>query len=225
MNRDPSSFMGQFGARSRGRFSYCFAPIYNNYQQPQMFLRFGDDIPHHNLKYRTPLIQGPLSRYYLDLKAISVDEAELKINSSVFQLREDGLGGSFINSGSRDTWLIDVAYREFERELIETMIYRYPTMEVSRRSGTLWFIQPERGVRTKFPEVTFLFANNAKFVIKPEAYMSGLKQPMSRHYLLLIFPSDKSTVLGARQQVNHRIIYDIANSELQFEPRNCIHNN
>ncbi|KAK9716118.1 hypothetical protein RND81_06G212100 [Saponaria officinalis] len=221
MNRDPSSFMGQRGARLGDRFSYCFTPMLSHYQQPQMFLRFGADIPRVNLMYRTPLIQGPDSHYYLDLQAITVGHAELRINPSVFQLREDGLGGTYINSGSRDTWLIDVAYREFGRELRHTMALRYPKMKAFRQGGLLCFTQ-SKGVRTVFPVVKFHFANGADFVIKQEAYVKDFG---SVGLCSLIVPSDKSTVLGARQQVDHRIIYDIANSELQFERTDCSRHN
>ncbi|KAK9690901.1 hypothetical protein RND81_09G162200 [Saponaria officinalis] len=193
-----------------------------------MFLRFGNDIPHLNSQYqqRTPLIiQEPNEYYYLDLRAINVGPETLRINPSVFKLRPDGSGGCFIDSGSSVSFLVNVAYQKFERALKRRIVAENPGITVVSGGRRLCFKQPRPRTRTRFPKVTFHFANNAKFEIEPDAYMMGFTNPNPQVYCLMIVPSNSLTMLGANQQVNHRIIYDIVNSELLFSRTNCFSNN
>ncbi|XP_074310434.1 aspartic proteinase nepenthesin-2-like [Silene latifolia] len=225
MSPHPSSFMGQVGSHFGGRFSYCLAPIHHQRQLPPMFLRFGDDIPPLSSRHRhqTPFIRGRNPFYYLDLQSITVGSEKLNIKSSVFQLRQDGSGGCIIDSGSGASLLITTAYIEFEKVLTRNIVAQNPRIRIDSRSPMLCY--KESDVKVKFPKVTFHFANNADFVVEPELYMADYMKENSRVNCLMIRPSDKFTILGAYQQVNHRIVYDTVNSELHFASANCFSDN
>ncbi|KAH6833848.1 hypothetical protein C2S53_019412 [Perilla frutescens var. hirtella] len=107
-------------------FSYCLTSLDSN---KSSILSIGDrggknsSIPDQGVVITTPLIKSPLlpSYYFLSLLGISVGETRVPIEESVFRVREDGGGGTFIDSGTTLTYLNPTAFGRVKEEFVRQM--------------------------------------------------------------------------------------------------------
>ncbi|KAL9231745.1 hypothetical protein vseg_006932 [Gypsophila vaccaria] len=215
-------------------FSYCFPPLDEPIQQP-VYLRFGRDIGRHMPRstYQSiPIKQGPQGTpfYYLDLVDLSVADNRLQLGASMFALKSNGLGGCYIESSIPMTYLPRVAYDMVERAVAhhyENLNWRIVTrLRPSPLAHLpLCYTQPRPLYKPRMPKITFHFENGAYLEVKKP--MGLYVQPRGVLYCLEILPDafgTETTIIGALQQANHRFVYDIRASRLNFTTQDCATN-
>ncbi|MBA0580284.1 hypothetical protein Gorai_022511, partial [Gossypium raimondii] len=105
LSRGPDGLASQLAKRGiiENRFSYCLVPFHDVLRQLTI-LRFGDHIPLPvgNLQYTDFILYPGRNHYYVELLDISVGFQKKGFESipGMFELRQDGLGGSLIDSGT-----------------------------------------------------------------------------------------------------------------------------
>ncbi|OMP04485.1 Peptidase A1 [Corchorus olitorius] len=221
LNTSPDSMSSQFSPLINSRFSYCFIPFFDAIPRP-LVLRFGEDIP------QPPHLQSTLllwvtSRphlYFLELLDITVANHRIGFQPDTFQIRPDGSGGMFIDSGCLfsliDTNTIGInAYQTVMR------VFRayYGSRGLQRTQSVMGFelcyeIPP---TYNDFASITFHF-NGADYTVDGE---NG-HLVLSERFCVAIGKKAGKSVLGAWQQQNKRIIYDRSMGVLQFADEQCI---
>ncbi|KAE8677280.1 putative Monovalent cation:proton antiporter [Hibiscus syriacus] len=100
----PDSILNQLSHFIGYRFSYCFAPFSGGIPHP-LLVRFGEDIPPLHNAQTTMFVQPPFRVYffYMELMEISVGNYRINFPPYTFEIRGDGSGGSFIDSGAMIT--------------------------------------------------------------------------------------------------------------------------
>ncbi|XP_026377742.1 aspartic proteinase nepenthesin-1-like [Papaver somniferum] len=213
------------------KFEYCLESYdLEDADVSHTYLRFGSDaiIGEGPEVLTTPIIQDPNfgTPYYLNLLDISVNNKSVGFEKSDFEIKEDGTGGTVIDSGSPLTTMIRRHYEKVEEAVLE-YFEGFGIRPVDSEPGfDLCFRVPDNF--TKFPTMTFHF-EGADFVIRQ---WSGIFASFHDVNLLCLgiisldindeegdFPYVVN--LGAMQQANKRILYDLDAMKLSFTEAEC----
>ncbi|EOY12499.1 Aspartic proteinase nepenthesin-1 precursor, putative [Theobroma cacao] len=225
LNLSPDSMSSQFSPLIHNRFSYCFVPFLDAMPRP-IILRFGEDIPqlppehlHTTLFTYTP----PGSYYfYLELLDISVANHRLGFQPDTFRIRQDGLGGCFIDSGALVSQIDSNTFgvNAYEAVLAVFGAY-YGSRGLQRTNGRvgleLCYETPAN--YHDFAAITFHF-NGADYTV--DGQLGHFIDPVNGFFCVAITSGQMGTVLGAWHQQNKRIIYDRWMGGLQFADEQCI---
>ncbi|KAB2049115.1 hypothetical protein ES319_A13G155300v1 [Gossypium barbadense] len=219
----PDSMASQFSALIQHRFSYCLAPFDDVTPRP-LVLRFGEDIPQLPPQSvgSTQLIASPTSYFfYLGLKDISVAGHRIGFPPSIFQIKPNGLGGFFIDSGALFTHIdADALGGNAYAEVLKVFAAYYGSKYLKQTGASpegfeLCYERPPNF--DEFATLTFHFDEsvytvNGQYmhVIAPNFFCVG------------ILKGSSVSVLGAWQQQNKRIIYDGGRGVLEFADENCM---
>ncbi|XP_021773556.1 aspartic proteinase nepenthesin-2-like [Chenopodium quinoa] len=213
-----------------GKFQYCLQKKVAQ-ALPPMFLRFGDDC----IQPTGPPRSIPMFRfqnrpiYYIDLRGIRVAQTILAIPPNVFQISQNGNGGTVIDSGTDETYITPEAYHVLVAEVAAYI--------ESRNSGVVRLdpYDPDdhlcykrvSGASTAFdlPWITLLFPNDVNFLINPDVLYEIYTLEGEDFVCLLFLESPEEiggvTLLGSLHQVGHRITYDLPNGQLLVADENC----
>ncbi|XP_021753595.1 aspartic proteinase nepenthesin-2-like [Chenopodium quinoa] len=227
-------FIKQAETLVKGKFSYCLQKFQKGIVPP-MYLRFGDDVkPPASTLSTVPMLQNPKqpSYYYLDLRGIRVGNKDLELPSGVFDIKEDGNGGCIIDTGTPHSRLTTEAYRVFKDEVaahIEASnanVVRFDDPRIRTVGYDLCYRRVRGPPTVLLPWVTWLFANNAKFLMNPDVVFTFYddESGFGLHCLTIGESTQDDgglSILGSDHQVDHRIIYDIPNKQLQFGNEDC----
>ncbi|MBA0632590.1 hypothetical protein Godav_001299 [Gossypium davidsonii] len=223
MNMMPDSLMSQLSSFTNFRFSYCLVP-FPDLIPHTLFLRFGDDIPllpPERVK-TTMFVHAPyLYNYYVNLVTISFLNDRLGFPPSQFQLREDGLGGCFVDSGYLLTAIEDnyVGGVNAYDVLMDLFTAYYESNNLRRTTDPsgldMCFERPNDF--NNFANLTFHFDGEADYFVPPQ-HLHIFQQD---HFCVAITRGRYATVLGAWQQQNKRMLYDVGLGRLQFADENC----
>ncbi|KAK9755387.1 hypothetical protein RND81_01G021700 [Saponaria officinalis] len=231
MNRGPNSLISQIGPLVNYQFSYCL----QDYRNPatSTFLYFGDHIINRPNMVVTPLLTRPnLFHYYVTLNDIGVNGRKLNIPSHLFALNPDNSGGTILDSGTAFNYLVpnafDIVVEAIANYILNNNLY------IRKRQGrdfnldayACWgplFESPT----VDLPTITYYLDNNAELLIQSTqlfwAYPAeGVPEPGL--YCLTIRRNEVHqplNVLGTFAQINQRLIFDLAKSELSFIPEDC----
>ncbi|KAE8679127.1 putative Monovalent cation:proton antiporter [Hibiscus syriacus] len=219
----PDSILNQLSHFIRYRFSYCFSPFSGGIPPP-LVVRFGEDIPPLHNAQTTMFVQPPFGVYffYMELVDISVGNYRINFPPYTFEMRGDGSGGCFIDSGAVITQ-IDAntpGINAYEQVLnVFDSYYESEGLQTTQGEGfDLCYLLPPEGYYN-FAPLTFHF-NGADYTVDRK-FMHIFYD--SYFCVALLGKGSSSTVLGAWQQQNKRIVYDGQIVGLRFADEDCIH--
>lgn len=207
MNRSPLSLVGQIGPKSVRRFSYCLPTLSSTIKST--FLRFGNDISLKGNFQKTSFINSGRD-YSVKLLKISVAGRLLTLPRGTFSK------GCILDVGSAASQLERGAYTPVLNAVKQHLDRFNLTRARSNSSseGDLCY-QMKPGFRD-YPTMTLHF-QGANLEIGPE----NLFRVVSDRFCLALFGSRKLTLLGAYQQQNVRLVFDVGNDKLLFAKQDC----
>ncbi|KAL6902244.1 hypothetical protein ACP4OV_005120 [Aristida adscensionis] len=205
-------------------FSYCLAAI-NGSAASHFLLGLPANLygSGRGTVQTTPLIQNPQapSFYYLSLKGITVGSTKLPIPESTFALTNDGMGGTFIDSGTSMTMLPKDVYKLVHDAFVAQV--KLPVQNLTAMSGHLCFSVPPMAKPT-IPKLVFHF-EGATLDLPQENYMFEMEEAGSSFTCLALDATDAGedalTIIGNYQQQNMHVLYDLANNKLSFVSAQC----
>ncbi|KAJ1297394.1 hypothetical protein BS78_01G372500 [Paspalum vaginatum] len=168
----------------------------------------------------TPLVQSvsSLHAYYLSLKGITVDSTRLPVPESAFALKQDGTGGTIIDSGTAMTLLPQDVYK-----LVQDAFVAQVALPVDNATSALLsqlcFSVP-RGEEPDVPKLVFHF-DGATLDLPRENYMFEFEDAAGSFTCLAINAGDDRTIIGNYQQQNLHVLYDLVGNMLSFVPAQC----
>nr|CAD1822201.1 unnamed protein product [Ananas comosus var. bracteatus] len=217
MGRGRQSFAVQLAGMLGNRFSYCFPPVTD---LSPSYLRFGDDIPPTaGLKtVRFVPSRTDVSHYNVALTDLSFNGRRMRFTSRDF-------GACAMDSGSTYTILPRRVYNRVERVMID-YFSGFPHLrrvENSTSCHGLDLCYAYEGTFGAYPSMSFHFAavrgaGDVELGLPKER----LFVPLPGKFCLALGAWDEDmSVIGAVQQANLRLIYDLGAQQLQFADANC----
>ncbi|XP_039138990.1 probable aspartyl protease At4g16563 [Dioscorea cayenensis subsp. rotundata] len=172
--------------------------------------------------------------YYVDLKKITVGGKKVKIKKKTLVPKEDGSGGTIVDSGTTFTYL-DAALMEavaaaFEKavagrynrsEIVETATGLRPCFEISSSPGTV----------LELPELGFDFKGGAELRLPVENCFVIANDPaVGSAACLAVIGGEKdgesavepAVILGSFQQQNYEVVYDLERERIGFQRKPCL---
>ncbi|MBA0759268.1 hypothetical protein Gotri_022181 [Gossypium trilobum] len=231
LSRGPDGLASQLAKRGiiENRFSYCLVPFHDVLRQPTI-LRFGDHIPLPvgNLQYTDFILYPGRNHYYVELLDISVGFQKKGFESipGMFELRQDGSGGSLIDSGTVVSTIDENtigrnAYKEVMAEFqayYDKKNFRRKVGQVEEKFELCYY--NKAGFRD-FVTMTLHFEGGDYFIDgKYMHYFADEEEEGEGYFCVALFKSSK-TILGAWQQQNMRIIYDMNGGGFQWITEIC----
>ncbi|XP_021773547.1 aspartic proteinase nepenthesin-1-like [Chenopodium quinoa] len=236
MGNGEFSFLNQVRAYFKGVFSYCLP-----FGDSTLYLRFGDDAMQlvDGLQKTTIKLYPSLPRYYLDLQGITVDSTLLDIDPKVFAFNEkDITGGCIIDPVPMFSTMASEPYSIMASAVIHYIESANSNVRRLNESETFLGLKIcYEQISTEpdivyFPTIIFHFANATAFVLSDETTFISRISKVTGNYIYCFTMLDSSenvdtrlTVLGAQQQKSHRIVYDVDNALLYFNPAPCYGDN
>ncbi|CAN6172962.1 unnamed protein product [Urochloa humidicola] len=221
--RGPQSLPSQLKV---GRFSHCFTSMLGaKSKSSPVFLGTPDDLRAHATGpvQFTPLKRNPViprnNNYYLSLEGITVGGTRLPVAASAFAIKEDGSGGTVIDSGTGVT-IFPIAVYEQLRKAFVAQVPLPVDANSSETGGYLCFSAASATEARKVPVPRLVFhLEGADMDLPRENYMPVVDGKL----LCLVVSSteDDQTLIGNFQQQNMHIVYDVENSKLLFAPAQC----
>ncbi|XP_057812279.1 aspartic proteinase CDR1-like [Salvia miltiorrhiza] len=209
MDKEPTSFPRQLGSMIKGRFSYCLSPTTASY------VRFGDEARIRGRNGQTtPFLNANTKRsailYGLNLMDLSINGRKLGARFPE---------GCFIDSGSSLSLLnarAFVAVRDFVVSYFDRVrnVRRYAGNDALKKF--LCYSNPAGGF-AGFPSMTF-HLKGADYHVPPSNLFFYVEGSV---FCLAIMESRDVSILGAFQQRNVRIVYDLKEKMLSFAPEEC----
>ncbi|TYH87007.1 hypothetical protein ES332_D01G084800v1 [Gossypium tomentosum] len=219
LSRGPDGLASQLAKRGiiENRFSYCLVPFHDVLKQSTI-LRFGDYIPLPvgNLQYTDFILYPGRNHYYVELLDISVGFQKKGFQSipGMFELRQDGLGGSLIDSGTVLSTDENTIGRNAYKEVMAEFQAYYDKKNFRRKVGQ---------VEEKFE---LCYYNKAGFrdFMENICTTSPTRKRKGKGIFMWHCLNHQKTILGAWQQQNMRIIYDMNGGGFQWITETCANN-
>ncbi|XP_026436388.1 aspartic proteinase nepenthesin-2-like [Papaver somniferum] len=214
------------GAAGQGKFSYCFETLNQNIEGSDTYLRFGTDatIKDVGLKiYITPTVIPTFrtSFYYLNIEDISVGNKRVGFPRGTFKLNSHGEGGTVIDSGTP----ISFMYKDHFDRVADLVKAHFNDLRIeyigSQYNFNVCFRPRGRFDITNYPSIT-IHLQQADYVI-PD-YKANFVVTSDGIICLEIFRVDTNRpafILGAMQQSNKRILYNVMDQSLSFATKYC----
>lgn len=207
-------------------FSYCFTAITGSEPSP-VFLGVPPNLYSdaagggHGVVQSTALIRyhsSQLKAYYISLKGVTVGTTRLPIPESVFALKEDGTGGTIVDSGTGMTMLPEAVYNLVcDAFVAQTKL----TVHNSTSSLSQLCFSVPPGAKPDVPALVLHF-EGATLDLPRENYMFEIEEAGGiRLTCLAINAGEDLSVIGNFQQQNMHVLYDLANDMLSFVPARC----
>ncbi|XP_026457047.1 aspartic proteinase nepenthesin-2-like [Papaver somniferum] len=197
------------------------------------YLRFssdatiGDDGP--EAVHTTPIFRNPYfgTPYHLHLEDISIGDQRVKFAKGDFQIKPDGKGGSIIDSGAPLSTMYKPHFERVKQVLVKHMEAQGARLDVPEHSLLdPCFAIPPTFDPNEFPTITFHF-QQADYVVDQvsDIFFSDDDGALFCFGIVGVDVADHGGVydfvLGAMQQANKRISYDVRKETLSFTKENC----
>jgi hypothetical protein len=218
LNTAPESLVSQLKSTIQGRFSYCLVYSYREMEATSI-LRFGEDTVSIRNDYKTtPLMYRDLTTYYyLNLLDISVGDHRIGFPAGTFDLKPStGDGGCIIDNGAMATFIDRSPYERVMREFDEHF-RSFGLERVHKEVGLEYCYRYNPNFRPYLP-MTFHF-EGADFKVEP-TYMY-FHYEAKGYFCVALMPYAGKTLLGAWQQQDMRVVYDLNLGVVRFAPENC----
>ncbi|KAL0443702.1 UNVERIFIED_CONTAM: putative aspartic protease [Sesamum latifolium] len=209
MDKQPISFARQLGGLIREQFSYCLTE-----KVSASYVKFGEEATIRGRNTQsTPFLKHNQYAVHYGVNLVDISIAGQKLG-----LTQGTFSGAVL--------LIPVVQLVFWKQMLILLykIHLRGTFPSSRTSGGFWetgprqvflcYTQP-RGFR-RFPDMTFHF-QGADFRVPSE----NLFLFRRNFFCLAMIASKNLTLLGAYQQRNVRVVYDLKGEMLSFAPEDC----
>ncbi|XP_065854739.1 probable aspartyl protease At4g16563 [Euphorbia lathyris] len=243
--RGKLSFPSQLGLVKKG-FSHCFLPFkYSNNPNFSSSLIIGDvalssNDKDDNFMQFTPMLKSPIypNYYYIGLESITligdnnISAINTQVQSNLREFDSLGNGGMLIDSGTTYTHLPEPLYSQLLSALKSAIDYPR-AFEVEMRSGfDLCYKVPcsdnSSSNGFEFPAISFHFLNNVSVVLPQENHFYAMSAPSNSSVVkCLLFQSMEdgdfgpAAVFGSFQQQNLKVVYDLENERIGFQPMDC----
>ncbi|CAO2149878.1 unnamed protein product [Urochloa humidicola] len=165
----------------------------------------------------TRLVKDP-TFYYLSLRGITVGSKGLPVPESAFARRDDGSGGTIIDSGTGITALPTDVFKLLRQAFVDKV--RLPVYDAPSLSP-LCFVAPSAEKKPGVPKLLFHFDEGATLDLPRENYMFEAVEAGRSITCLAINDGGDMTVIGNYQQQNMHVLYDLAGDKLSFVPAQC----
>lgn len=211
LDKDPVSFARQLGSRIKSRFSYCLPVIDSKNTKGSSYLRFGEEASIRGKNAQSTPFVGTKQNalYVLSLSDISIGGKNLGLGQGTFPQ------GCCIDSGSSISLLNENAFFAVGNFLDSYFSkFKNVTRDEEEDKGWICYTHPA-GFKT-FPDMTFHF-QGADFRVP----WDNLFMLEKDGFCLAMMESKNVTILGAYQQRNVRIVYDLMYDTLSFAPEDC----
>lgn len=217
LNTAPESLISQLKSTIQGRFSYCLVYGYREMEATSI-LRFGDDTVSMRKDYQTtPIMYRDLTTYYyLNLVDISVGDIRIGFPPRTFDLKPNGNGGCMIDTGAMATFIDKGPYERVMREFDEH--FRSFGLERVYKEAGLEYCYKSNPKFRPYLSMTFHF-QGADFKVEP-TYMY-FHYEAKGYFCVALMPYTGKTLLGAWQQQDMRVVYDLNLGVVRFAPENC----
>ncbi|KAK6132086.1 hypothetical protein DH2020_034152 [Rehmannia glutinosa] len=215
LDKEPVSFARQLGGLMKDRFSYCL-PELDSTAVKDSYLRFGDEATKRNTTnatQSTPFLKTNRNEifYLLNLTEISINGQKLGLTEDTFP------GGCVIDSGSSISLLNTKAFTAVKNSFDGYFSKFKNVRRIVRKTMPEGFVCYTRPTGfTEFPNMTFHFQGGDFRVPSGNLFMF-----QRRFFCLAMLESEKVTILGAYQQQNVRILYDLKDEMLSFASEDC----
>ncbi|KAJ8452516.1 hypothetical protein Cgig2_000105 [Carnegiea gigantea] len=221
----PRSFLNQLDAQIQGRFLYCI-PSWVEERLAFSTIYFGEDAQMSEGEQRQVQVisMNADKRYHLFLDGISVDGVRLSIDPSIFELDEQYYNkGFFIDSGAPYTTLARSAYKPLRDAIIQYFSKYGWEPKIGRLFDLCYVVYPSGEQR--FPSVVLHFVHKngeekeiVDMVLDKDNIFQKFVIDQNQGFCLMMLPVDDPgpCLLGAFQQANFKILYDVKNWLLYF---------
>ncbi|CAN1332251.1 Aspartic proteinase CDR1 [Linum perenne] len=202
LGSSPISVIAKLG----NKFSYCIGnisdPLYNFNR-----LALGDTV---NLQGFSTPFQIHNSHYYVNLEDISVGQARLDIDPTIFK-RQPYSGGVIIDSGTEFTHLPELVYNRIVsriNRMVDGVLKRHKD---ERYPWVLCYYGDVRNDLQGLPTVTFHLEEGVDIVVDAGSTM----RPLASDDMLAV------SVIGVIAQQYYNVAYDIGNRRIFFRRTDC----
>ncbi|GER29154.1 eukaryotic aspartyl protease family protein [Striga asiatica] len=205
LDRTPVSLLAQVRDQIGGQFSYC---LHNG----PSFLTLGKDAQISDAKHvkTTPLVHTDFSTLLLNLTDISVAGKRIGLSPTLFSLKN---GGVFMDTGMRYTVLAKAAY-----DKVSKAFANYFKGKLKKLSESHFDMEPcyqmTPGFKN-FPTMTFHFEGAAADMVVDYTHVSDGSVACTA------VARGGRTIIGALQQWNTRIVFDIDKNVMKFQRADC----
>ncbi|KAG7017489.1 Aspartyl protease family protein 2, partial [Cucurbita argyrosperma subsp. argyrosperma] len=228
--RGSESLPSQMGLK---KFAYCLAS------------RKFDDSPHagelildssgaktSGLTY-TPFRQNPSvsnhaykEYYYLTIRKIFVGNKAVKVPYKYLVPGPDGNGGSIIDSGSTFTFMDKPVFEAVAQEIEKQLANRTRATDVESLTGLRPCFDISKDKSVEFPELTFHLKGGAKWALPLSNYFALVSSSGVACLTVVTHKAAESgggpsIILGAFQQQNFYVEYDLVNQKIGFRQQTC----
>ncbi|EAY97814.1 hypothetical protein OsI_19735 [Oryza sativa Indica Group] len=179
--------------------------------------------------------------YYLPLVGLAAGNATVALPAGAFDLREAApkvwAGGALIDSGSPFTRLVDPAHRALTKELARQLRGSGSLVPPPAKLGGALELCVEAGddgdslAAAAVPSLVLRFDDGVgggrELVIPAEKYWARVEAStwcmavVSSASGNATLPTNETTIIGNFMQQDMRVLYDLANGLLSFQPANC----
>lgn len=222
----PDSIVSQLADQIVKRFSYCFPPFTEEVNFPR-YVKFGNDVPQPPGIIPTTNFVPPPGNYYFYLKLndISVGARQLGFEPGLLDIRQDGTGGIFIDSG--------IVISQIDQNTVGRNAYRavmgafqnyYDAFKLERMAQAqvsegfqLCYKNPPEGF-TGLTTLTYHF-EGAQYIVQSK-YVHYFNVDQG-YFCVALNPGNGRSALGSWFQQDKRIIYDGNINALQFYDEKC----
>ncbi|KGN50439.1 aspartyl protease family protein 2 [Cucumis sativus] len=225
LGRGSISFSSQLGRRFGNKFSYCLMD-YTLSPPPTSFLMIGGGL--HSLPLTnatkisyTPLQINPLSPtfYYITIHSITIDGVKLPINPAVWEIDEQGNGGTVVDSGTTLTYLTKTAYEEVLKSVRRRV--KLPNAAELTPGFDLCVNASGESRRPSLPRLRFRLGGGAVFAPPPRNYFLETEEGVMCLAIRAVESGNGFSVIGNLMQQGFLLEFDKEESRLGFTRRGC----
>uniref|UniRef100_A0A0E0DQU7 Peptidase A1 domain-containing protein n=1 Tax=Oryza meridionalis TaxID=40149 RepID=A0A0E0DQU7_9ORYZ len=237
LGRGALSLVSQLNAT---KFSYCLTPYFRDTISPShLFVGDGEPAGGGAPVTTVPFAKNPKDSpfsafYYLPLVGLAAGNATVSLPASAFELREAApkvwAGGALIDSGSPFTRLVDPAHRALTEELTRQL--RGSLVPPPAKVSGALELCVEAGddgdsLAAAVPPLVLRFDGGGELVVPAEKYWARVEAStwcmavVSSASGNATLPTNETTIIGNFMQQDMRVLYDLANGRLSFQPANC----
>ncbi|KAK7245708.1 hypothetical protein RIF29_40557 [Crotalaria pallida] len=209
LNRGQHSFISQLGIK---KFSHCWDMQTNGSKNngSKSVMYFGENKAKIYLEDLTPLLEGKLQNYYVQVDGITINENEVPIPKGAFNIA-GSRGGFIVDCGTTFTMLKNEAYEPFLNMLRENLnkpIIPGPIPELDLcYKGTIKDLD-------SVPEVTFRFSRGVKVKLLKEVTFMEFQKGL--WCLAIVRSPNNVSMLGNFQMSNYWVGYDLEANGVSF---------
>ncbi|KAF1894667.1 hypothetical protein Lal_00027045 [Lupinus albus] len=225
LGMEETSFINQIERQSGGKFSYCFVNMVME-NHPPMYLRVGTNIKPPRRSKTIKFLPSSTTHYFLDLIDLGVNRERLHINERILNSPDIGYKGIGIDSGAAISYLTKGAYDIVVKKLEDHFSKHKGEFKKERDEEWFMYSRIKGASYNNVPGITFYFEGGAQLDVNPEdTFMRIIIREGVEAFLLTIRQSPLGfNILGAFQQVNYKLIYNVKDKTLQFGQEDCAKN-